>query len=403
MKERMKFTKISRIAKAGAVSLAMVLGLSACTRDYVVAYVYMTTSKGNPGAINQYAVDYQSGSLTTVGSPVSAGNDPIAMVAAPSGLFVYVANRNDSSVQEFAVQGDGSLVSKNTYKTTGTLPSAIAIDPLGKFLYVTYTYQTGFSAATPGPGGVTAFPVNADNSLGTAIDQKVGNNPVSVTTSYFNHFVYVVDQETSPNAVVLGFSQNQSTGALTPVTGTVISTVAGKTVATGYPAGVTPSAIAEEQTARFVYVTDQAANQLIGYVVQSSGALVPMVNGPFSTGLFPVNLTIDPRGRLLYVTNFNSNTIGAYALDTATGTPSGAVGSLATAVGTGPTSVAIDPALGIYLYTADNLDSTVSGEKLTPGTGALAAVQNSPFPGGGLPTSIVVVANGSHATQIIQP
>ena len=61
-------------------------------------------------------------------------------------------------------------------------------------------------------------------------------------------------------------------------------------MATGYAAGVMPSAIAEELTARFVYVTDEAANQLIGYTVQANGSLVPMINGPFPTGLFPINL-----------------------------------------------------------------------------------------------------------------
>jgi 6-phosphogluconolactonase len=399
----MMLSEMSRISKASIVSLAMMLGLSACTRDYTVAFVYMTTAKSNPGVIDQYAVDYDSGGLTSIGTPVAAGNDPVTLVASPSGLFIYVVNHLDSTVQEFAVQSDGSLVSKNTYKTTGTLPTAIAIDPAGKFLYVTCTYQAGYSATTPGPGAVTIFPVSADNSLGTASTVNVGNNPVGVTVSYFNNFVYVVDQETSPNGTVLGFSQNTTTGGLTPVPGTTITTVAGKTVATGFAAGVVPSAIAEEPTSRFLYVTDQAANQLIGYVVQASGALIPMVNGPFATGLFPVGLTIDPRGRLLYVVNYNANTVSAYALDTNTGTPSGAVGSFTASVGTGPSCVTIEPALGIYLYTSDNLDATVYAERLTPGTGVLAAVENSPFPGSGLPTCVVAVANGSHATQVIVP
>ncbi len=127
---------------------------------------------------------------------------------------------------------------------------------------------------------------------------NVGNNPVAITTSNFNSFVYVVDQEVSPNATVLGFSENTSTGALTVVPGTVITTVAGKTVATGFAAGTIPSAIAEDPTARFVYVTDQATNQLYGNVVQANGSLIPMVNGPFTTGVFPVAITIDPRGEV---------------------------------------------------------------------------------------------------------
>lgn len=401
----MNLHRISRKAKAAIVSVsvsaAMVLGLSSCSLDYVVGYVYMTTAKSSPGVIDEYSIDFQSGALTSIGT-INAGNNPVRLVAAPNGKFIYVVNQGDSTVQEFAVQTDGTLAAKTAYKT-GTSPTAIAIDPQGAFLYVTFTYQTGFSATTPGPGGVSIFPVNADNSLGTASTLNVGNNPVGISVSYFNHFVYVLDQEPSPKATILGFSQNTTTGALTPVPGTTITTVAGKTVATGYAAGVTPSAIAEEPTSRFVYVTDQAANQLIGYTAAPSGALTPMINGPFQTGLFPVNLTIDPTGKLIYVVNFNANTVQGYAIDVATGTPSGAVGAFGTGIGAGPTCVAVDTALGTNLYTSNSLDNTVSGEKVTPNTGALVTVQNSPFLASGQPTCLTTVPNGAHATQIITP
>ena len=394
----MNLHKISRMAKASIVTLAMVLGLSSCTLDYVVGYVYMTTNKSNPGVIDQYQIDFQSGALALIGTPIAAGVNPIRLVSAPNGKFIYVISQGDSKVWEFAVQSDGTLAMKNSY-STGNVPTAIAIDPQGKFLYVTFTYQAGSS----GPGGVSIFPVNSDNSLGTVSTQPVGNNPMAVSVSYFNHFVYVVDQETSPNAKILGFAQNTTTGALTPLPGTSITGTGASTVTTGYAAGVIPSAITEDLTARFVYVTDQAANQLIGYTVQPNGSLVPMVNGPFQTGLFPVAITTDPTGKLLYVVNYNANTVQGYAIDLATGTPSGAVGAFGTAVGAGPTCVAIDPALGTFLYTSDALDNTVTGERLTPQTGGLAAVQNSPFPGAGQPTCLTVVPNGAHASQIITP
>jgi 6-phosphogluconolactonase len=406
----MSLNKIGRGAAAAIVSLAMGLGLTACTRDFTVAYVYVTTAPKNGvgGGVAEYAVDYQSGSLVGLtGSPIAAGNNPTAIVAAPNGLFVYVLNHDDSTVQEFAVGTDGTLTSKNTYPITGTFPTAAVVDGTGNFLYVTYTYQTGFSATVPGPGGVTVFPINPDNSLGTPLNQNVGNNPVAVTTNSFNNFIYVVDQEPSPNASVLGFTRDATTGALTPVPGTTIGPAVpgGPTVARGFSAGVTPSAIAEDPRGHFLYVTDRAANQLIGYVVQDGGSLVPMVNGPFSTGLFPVSVTIDPRGLYLYVANFNANTVSAYAINASSGTPSGTAGTGggATGVGTAPTALAIEPALGIYLFVANNLDGTVSGLQLDPHTGVLKNVQNTPFPASGLPTGVVAVANGSHATQIVQP
>ena len=201
---------------------------------------------------------------------------------------------------------------------------------------------------------------------------------------------------------MLGFSQNATTGALTPTPGTTITTDStGRTVATGYGAGTTPSAIAVDPTSRWVYITDEATNQLYGNNLNNDGSLTAMVNSPFPTGIFPVGLTIDPRGKFLYVANFTSGTVGAYALDVNAGTPTGAVGSASTATGTGPTCVTIEPALGIYLYTSNNLEGDVSAMQLAPQNGTLKQVQNTPFPSSALPTCAVTVANGSHPTQII--
>jgi 6-phosphogluconolactonase (cycloisomerase 2 family) len=334
-------------------------------------------------------------------------------VATPNGLNLYVVNHDDSSVGEYAIGTDGKIFLQNTYNVTGSNATAIAMDAAGAFLYVTFQYQLGpngqqlYSPASPGPGGVTIFPIKSDGSLGTPSTVKVGNTPVGIVVSRpagGATFAYVLDQETptSPKATVLGFSQNPTTGALTPTPGTVITTDStGKTVATGYGAGTTPSAIAEDPSARFVYITDEATNQLYGNVVANNGSLVAMTNSPFATGIFPVGVTIDPRGKFLYVANLSSGTVGAYAIDTATGTPVGSVGSASTAVETSPTCVAIEPALGIYLYTSNNLASDVSALQLDPHNGGLKQVQNTPFPSNGLPTCAVAVANGSHPTQII--
>jgi 6-phosphogluconolactonase (cycloisomerase 2 family) len=416
----MKWNKLGRGTLASVLSLALV-SVTACSRDYVLAYVYVTTAKpltsGSPnGGVSAYAVDYQIGSLTPLAdSPIQAGRNPVTLVATPNGLNLYVVNHDDSSVGEYSIGTDGKIYLQNTYNITGSQATAIAMDVAGAFLYVTFTYQLGsngqqlYSPASPGPGGVTIFPIKSDGSLGTPSTVKVGNNPIGIVVSRPKAnatFVYVVDQETStsPKATVLGFSQNATTGALTTIPGTVITTDStGRTVATGYGAGTIPSAIAEDPSSRFVYITDKATNQLYGNLVNTNGSLTPMTNGPFATGILPVGVTIDPRGEFLYVANYSSSTIGAYAIDQATGTPVGSVGSASTSVDTSPTCVTIEPALGVYLYSSNNLASDVSAMKLDPHNGGLSQVQNTPFPSSGLPTCAVSVANGSHPTQIIVP
>ena len=420
LRKRMKLTNMGRIAKASVFSVALGLGLTACSRDYTVAYVYATSAKTNPGVINGYSVDYQSGSLIQLAdSPIPAGRNPVAVVSstdtATGNQFIFVLNHDDSTVGTYAVGTDGKLYAENNVNTTGSFPVAATVDSAGKFLYVAYTYQNGYTTASPGPGGISIFPItyttgtsNAGGSgetvtLGTPTNLNIGNTPVAITASKYNNFVYVVDAETpasgSPVGEILGFAQNATSGALTPLPGTSITTASGKTVATGYTAGVTPSAIVENPLSSFVYVTDKVSNQLIGYLVQQNGSLVPMVNGPFSTGQFPVAVTVDPRGSFLYVVNFNASTISAYAINTANGTPTASVGG-SVAVSTNPVAIAIEPSLGIYLFTANQTDGTISGEQLNPNNGGLTQVQNTPFPSSGLPTSIVAITNGLHSTAL---
>ena len=177
-------------------------------------------------------------------------------------------------------------------------------------------------------------------------------------------------------------------------------------MATGVGAGTTPSGIAEDPTSRFVYVTDKAANQLIGYTVNggaNAGALTPMVNSPFLTGFFPVGLTIDPRGKYLYTANYGASTVGTYAIDTATGNPAGVAGLSNFSVATGPTCVSVEPALGIYLYTSNYLDNSVSGGQLDPHNGSLKTVENSAFSAGANLSCVTTAANGAHASSLVNP
>ena len=118
------------------------------------------------------------------------------------------------------MQGDGTLVSKNTYKT-GNHPTAIAIDPQGKFLYVTFTYQIRHVR----PGRRLYLSGERGQLAGTASTSTVGTNPVGVSRQLLQSLCLRAGPGASPTPQILGFSQNTSTGALTPVPGTTITTV----------------------------------------------------------------------------------------------------------------------------------------------------------------------------------
>ena len=413
----MNGTNMSRGLQALAVSMALGLGMTACSRDYTVGYLYATNAKATPGLITAYAIDYQSGALTQLtDSPIPSGGDnTVALVASPNGKNIYVLNQRSSSVVQFDIGTDGKLYPTNTYSVvqgsglTGTFPTNAAIDHTGKFLYVTFLYQNSYTTVRPGPGGIAIFPINSDGSLGTAVTNTttgttlpyvpVGFAPVGITVPATGGYVYVIDQD-GPPGTLLSFAENTSTGALTPIG-----------VAAGIPAvgaGGKPSAIVEDPTGRFLYVTDSTNNQVYAFTV-TGGVPSPIpttstTSPTIATGLTPMGLTIDPRGKFLYVANFNSNTVSTYAINASSGVLTGAGGGSAvqSSVGTGPTCVTIDPSLGVYLYTSNEIDNSVSGHQLNPQTGALQEIQGTPFSSQTLTTCVVSVTNGAHASQLAQ-
>lgn len=406
----MTLNKMGRGALASILSLAMGFGMTACTHDYTVSYVYMTTAKANPGLINAYEVDYQTGTLQqTPDSPIpSGGRNPITLVATPNNKFLYVVHHDDSSVVEFAIGTDGKLYPQTTYDlgkgtSSATLPSfptAAAVDPDGKFLYVTFTYQGGYTTALQGPGGIAVFPINADNSLGTPSIVNVGRNPVGIVASSPNHFVYVIEQDSATSANLLGFSADATTGMLTPLPGVTIN--AGNVASTGFASGLSPSAIVEDANGQHLYVTDSVANQVVGYAIATNGVPSVLANGTATTDAMPVGLTIDYTGKFLYVVNYLGGSIDGFSFG-ASGEPTPSGVAQRTQAGTGPTCVTTNShvsnpttAQGIYLFVSNSLSNSVTGEQINPTTGALKEIINNPFSSATLPTCLVSVAAFPH-------
>jgi 6-phosphogluconolactonase len=384
---------IGRGALAASLSIALGLGVTACSRDYTVGYVYMTASKVDPGLINGYKVDYQAGTLIPLeDSPVPVGGkNPVALVAAPNGKHLYVVNRDDSTVVWFAIGTDGKLYPQKTYNTTGSFPTSAAIDPAGKFLYVTFTYQLGYTTALPGPGGVTVFPIASDNSLGSATTVNLGRSPIGITAN--SQFAYVVAQDAATTLNLFGFSVNSTTGFLTPLPGVSINP--GNTPSTGYPSGITPATVIEDAALKHLYVTDQAGNQIIGYTLAATG--VPSLLATAATGATPLGMTIEASGKYLYVANSTDGSIGGYTFG-ANGEPIQSTVAKSVQAGTGTNCVttlgspsSASPTHATYLFASNALGNSVTGEQLNPADGSLKQIQGTPFGGSTLPSCIVSV------------
>jgi 6-phosphogluconolactonase (cycloisomerase 2 family) len=398
----MKWQSMGRAATASMMILALALGVTACSNDYTVSYVYMTTSKTTPhGLINGYQVDYQSGILRPLAdSPIDAGGrDTVGLVVAPNNLFLYTVNNFDSNVVELAIGTDGKLYPQNTYNISGSLPTAAAIDAAGKFLYVTFTYQNTasgaqlYSPANPGPGGVSIFPINSDNTLGKPTTVNVGRNPVGIATSSVGNYVYVIEQDSATSANLLGFTEVASTGALTAMPGVTIN--AGNVPSIGFASGVSPAGLLGDKTGTHLYVTDSVSNQVATYSIGANG--VPSLLGTAGTDAGPMGMAFDLSGKYLYVVAYAANAIDGFVLG-ANGQPVRSSVAASAQTGTGPTCVTVsgapsnaNPTHGIYLYTSNGLNSNITGEQLNPADGSLDQIPGTPFSGSPLPTCLVTV------------
>lgn len=409
----MKFKNLRQLAVVSGIGLGVATLFSGC-QLVTIDYLYVATSASTisnssttcpGGEIETYAVDSQSGAIRN-GAPAvcSGGTTPTVLAISPGYQNLYVANQVDKNIVHFTVATNGVLSKKDTATLTDPV-TAMTVSPDGNSLYVlsgttTATLsvfglssgalgsapQSATSLTIPGnaadlvvPTGIAVLP-SGKAVYATAYD-KSSYNPGGSTTSSANPgwlFGFVVG----------------SGGALTPTPGSP------------YTAGVKPSGVAADPLNSYLYVTDFASNQLIGYGVYSGFSVNFLLNGPYKSGGQPTAVAIDPRGRFLYVSNSLDSSVGAYVIDLQTGTPSSAVnttGSQTNSTDTQPVAIAVDPALGRFVYTANYLGNSISGFRLDPTAGTLKQTQATPYPTGVHPAAVALAPHGNHSTQVVTP
>jgi 6-phosphogluconolactonase len=410
----MKFSKLRQLLLVSAIGLVVATLFSGC-QLVTIDYLFVTTagskigSNGSAcaaGEIETFAVDSESGAIRTAASPVcSGGTTPVALAISPGYQNLYTANQVDMNVVHFSVGDNGVLTKKDTL-ALATAPASLAVSPDGNTLYaVSGTTSATLSAVTLSSGALGSISNQVSLTLpgANAADEIV---PTGVTVLANGDAVYVTAYDlssynpggtTTSTAVpgwVFGFAIG-SGGALTPTPGSP------------YQAGVKPSALVADPTNRFVYVTDFASNQIIGFGIYTGSQLSFLQNGPYKSGGEPSSIAVDPRGKFLYVSNALDSSVTAYVIDLASGTPSAAInttGSQLNSTDTQPVAVAVDPALGRFVYTANYLGNSVSGFSLNPISGTLKQTQATPYPlNADKPTAVVMVPHGNHSTQTVTP
>jgi 6-phosphogluconolactonase (cycloisomerase 2 family) len=407
----MTLSRIGRVAKAFVVSMAVVLGMSACG-GYTVGFMWVLGSQYNQ--ISGFKIDDYTGNLTNmVNSPYpSGGTNPVSLAVRVGGNFLFVVNKGtfnaqgksngDGNVSVFAVGEDGILTFQASYSTAGNTPVWVAGDGTGSYIYVLDSQSPAYGTTVNGVldlnGDITVFAVDGSTGRLQLVPNQSIKNAQGQQLNYF-------EVGPTPTMVRAG--------------GTCLYTLdsADQTI---YPYGVggggqltvevnsrvkvgTTNMTSINVAGNNIYLTDAGTNQIIPFTTGSGCSLAAQVDGavnnlPLTAN--PVYTMTDSKNKFLYVLNHSttnsnnaSSSISAFVIES-----TGALVPISDpqnpySVGSGPVCMVEDPS-NQYVYTSNNSDNTVTGKFINQNTGQLSGLsRGSQFQTGGLPTCLAVSGN----------
>jgi 6-phosphogluconolactonase (cycloisomerase 2 family) len=396
----MTLSRIGRISRALVVSMAVVLGMSACG-GYTVGFMWVLGTQYNQ--ITGFKIDDYTGNLTQmVNSPyASGGTNPVSLAVRVGGNFVYVVNKgtpgkNDGNIAVFSVGEDGILTFQENYFSAGNTPVWVASDNTGSYLYVLDSQSPAYNGTTNKNGAITVFQVDGSTGRLQIVPNQQIKNPQGQQLNYF---------EVGPSPTMLR------------VGGSCVYTLdsGDQTI---YPYGVGGSGqlvVQANSTTRTggsnitsinvngnnIYLTDAGTNQILPYVAGANCSLSAQTAGavanlPLTSQ--PVYSMTDSKNKFLYVLNHGNTTnpnaanssISAFVIQT-----TGALTPISDPqnpypVGNGPVCMVEDPS-SQYVYTSNANDGTVTGKFINQNTGQLSNLsRGSVFPATGLATCLAV-------------
>jgi len=190
--------------------------------DPLGQFLLVTNTVSND--VSVFSVDSGTGALAAVGSPVSANNGPTEILFTPSGKFVYVTNPSIGFITAFQFAGGVLTQVLGSPFGSGAGVSAVAVESGESFLYAANTTAntiSGFAIdSTPGPtsGALKAVP-------GSPFSPTSGSGPSAVAVDTLNKFLYVATAGSA--ASIWAFTFDAASGTLTPVTNSPFNLTAG--------------------------------------------------------------------------------------------------------------------------------------------------------------------------------
>jgi 6-phosphogluconolactonase (cycloisomerase 2 family) len=319
----------------------------------------------------------------------TGGVGPTALAVDPTGKFAYVANEGcpdafASSVSMYTINlSSGLLTSVAQPVTTGDFGAdSVAVDSSGKFVYVA-NWGEGNTA-----GSVSMYTIKPDSGALTFTGTIVAPcapppspgscAPWSLALHPSGKFSYVANEGGFTPTSVSMYAINATTGVL-PLTGTVAAD--GRAVS-----------VVVDPSGKFADAADGGENggskgvNVSMYTIDATTGVLTSI-GTITAGLSPTSIAIHPTGKFAYVVSPDSNDISMYAMNTTTGNLT-SIGTLAAVAG----PIVIHPS-GKFAYVTSS--GGVSVYTIDTTTGALTFAGTTGV--GSSPDSITIHPSGKFA------
>jgi 6-phosphogluconolactonase (cycloisomerase 2 family) len=275
------------------------------------------TTQGD-SLVSAFAIDLSKGTISSNGKGVATGTTPSVMISTPAGDALFVSNKGTNDISTYKVNSDGTLTAASGTQATGMTPVSMATDSAGHFLFVANQGQQ----IDPASGTVSVFSIQSAtlteaprSPFRTAAPlASSGTGPSAVAVTPDGKFLYVANQFDS---TVTQYLVDAGSGALTQgldvAAGTSPSALAVTPdggflyVGNGGSSNVSAFAICGQ-------VVTSCADP-----TKPDGHLTPVAGSPFSAGLGPAFIVVAPSGKFLFVVNRLSNQISQYKISTGTG------------------------------------------------------------------------------------
>lgn len=274
----------------------------------------------NVNGLSGYLIDASDGTLQGVaGSPFDTGDSFRSVAVNRLGSFVYAISGLTGAISGFSVDSNGVLalpVPNSPFQTatpsdTSNAPTAVRIDPSGRFLYT-----------ANGSNGVYVFAISSTDGSLSLVDNVKPNGssqPYDIAITPDSRFAF------APNAATSGgvdaYAISSTTGDLTLTSGSPFPT-----------GGNEPLGTATDSSGKFLFVANFISSSVSIFTIDSGGGLT-LLGSPVPTDSNPISVAVDPSGSLVYVVNLGAGTVDVFtvaasgALTLSSSTPSGQVRS----------------------------------------------------------------------------